>query len=135
MRHAEARRDGAFSDADRPLTAAGESQADVAGVALTRLGVRPAQLCTSPALRCRQTAVPRQTRRVCEALAGGADVERLLHELAEAAAGTPELLVIGHEPEIAAFGSRLLCGTARASLRFEPSSCACFEVVDWPQAP
>ncbi|MGD0650629.1 MAG: phosphohistidine phosphatase SixA [Verrucomicrobiia bacterium] len=55
LRHASAS-DIAPSDAERKLTKEGEQEARTAGAALAELGVKPAQVLSSPLLRARQTA-------------------------------------------------------------------------------
>ena len=95
LRHAEAAE--GMPDDQRPLTAAGIRDADAAGRALLRLGVKLDECMTSPKVRAVETA-----ERVCAplgvevtaepALAGGSfDAEKL-------AAGVENALLVGHDP-------------------------------------
>src|SRR4051812_50183655 len=56
LRHGDAEPHEARHDADRRLTAKGEKQARMAGVALARLGLEFAAIYTSPRVRARDTA-------------------------------------------------------------------------------
>jgi phosphohistidine phosphatase len=131
LRHGEALAGGPFADADRPLTSGGAETLERVGRGLARVGVAPAWVLASPALRCRQSAeilaaalgVPAAHQRVAAELAVGEPVERLWDPLA-AHADAAALLVVGHEPQLAAAARVLLGG--RAAVRFEPGGGACF---------
>jgi phosphohistidine phosphatase len=100
-------------DAHRPLVAKGIDQARHLATALTAWEVRPDVVLTSPWLRAVTTA---------ETLAGAAPLRRLdalaqgdasLASAAIAAALGPEdhkVVVVGHEPWLAALASWWLCG-------------------------
>lgn len=95
LRHAQAA-DGVPDD-ERPLTELGRRQAQAAGLALARLGVRFDLCLTSPKLRALDTATL-----ACEPLGLGVTVEPALsgepfdaHALS---AGLDEVLLVGHDP-------------------------------------
>lgn len=96
LRHGEAE-DGS-PDASRPLTAKGEEQSRIAGVALQRLGVRIELCLTSPRVRALDTA-----RLACEALGVEPTLEPRLQggpfDPAELAPGVEEVLLVGHDPD------------------------------------
>lgn len=129
MRHGEAVRSGPYADADRPLTASGETEIAAASRGLVHLGVQPALVLTSPARRCRRTAaiVARALgRRVqsLEALAGGRPPHSILRALAPWAAA-PELFVVGHEPDLAALVAHL---SGSGPLHLMLGSCCAIEI-------
>lgn len=97
LRHGDA--EEGSPDADRRLTADGETQARAAGAALERLGEHLDACLTSPKVRARDTA-----RLACERL--NVDVsedERLAggpFDLREVAAGHgDDVLLVGHDPD------------------------------------
>lgn len=133
MRHGSATRQGAYADADRPLTETGESQARTAGHVLARLGSAPPTIWASPAIRCRRTAeiVAEQlgldagTVRVTDELAGGATPQRLLERVIHAAA--ERVLMVGHQPDLEKLASFMVGGDRGLSLHLEPGGCMCLE--------
>lgn len=106
MRHgiAEARDPASKPDELRELTAQGKKRMRSAAAGLARLGVDPAEIVTSPLIRCRQTANivadalgldgPREDDR----LRPGAGVETVLDILVERS-DADEMLICGHEPD------------------------------------
>lgn len=120
LRHgkAESRSSWGGDDGLRPLTADGEATMRREAVALSRLGVQPAVIITSPLARARRTADI-----VAEGL-GMSDAvvedERLAHGfdargLAAIVAGhypAASVMLVGHEPEFSAVVSELIGGGA-----------------------
>jgi len=138
MRHGDAQRGGACADADRPLLQVGERQAARAGQAFRQLGMRPASLWTSPALRCRRTgeivaaALGMDAHRVDvrEELAAGSGAARILPALLQAAQGTvrhPWWIVVGHQPDLEELLQHLLVGAHHLRLFLPPGGSACVE--------
>jgi phosphohistidine phosphatase len=108
LRHAEAEPHGTRDDAERRLTARGESQARTAGIALRRLGVRFEAVLYSPKARAQATAelaaaewngAQRKLLKAHPPLAGGFDAERALEAAAEVGSDG-RLLIVGHEPDL-----------------------------------
>lgn len=108
LRHADAEPHGAREDSARRLTARGEAQARVAGVALTRLEASFEATLFSPKVRARQTAElaaegwSEQERSRLAAhppLASGFDAAQALEALAGLGADG-RLLLVGHEPDL-----------------------------------
>jgi phosphohistidine phosphatase len=95
LRHAEAA--PGTPDDDRPLTEKGMRQADAAGIALARLGVRLDVCLSSPKLRALQTA-----KRACAPLAIEVTVERALagepFDIEDLTAGLGDVMLVGHDP-------------------------------------
>ncbi len=108
LRHADAEPHGTRPDAERQLTERGHRQADVAGVALARMGVKFGAILASPKARARETAelalarMEESQRELLELhplLAGGVQAREALDLLDGVGAGGPSLLV-GHEPDL-----------------------------------
>jgi phosphohistidine phosphatase len=108
LRHAEAEPHGTRADAERKLTARGERQARVAGIALERLGASFEAVLFSPKVRAAQTAElagekwserQRKRLRAHPPLAGGFDARGASDALAEIAPDG-RLLLVGHEPDL-----------------------------------
>jgi phosphohistidine phosphatase len=95
LRHAEAA-DG-LPDDERPLTERGVRQAQDAGRALERLGVKIDACLSSPKLRAVQTA-----QHACAPLGVEVTVERRLagepFDPLDLAAGLGDVLLVGHDP-------------------------------------
>jgi phosphohistidine phosphatase len=95
LRHAEAA-DG-MPDDQRPLTDSGMRDADAAGWALLRLGVKLDECLTSPKVRAVQTA-----ERVCAPLGVEVTAEPALagehFDAEKLAAGVENALLVGHDP-------------------------------------
>jgi phosphohistidine phosphatase len=108
LRHADAEPHGTRPDAERRLTARGESQARVAGVALARLGTAFEEVLFSPKARAKQTAEiaagewsepQRALLRAHPPLAGGFGAAQARETLA-ALSGDGRVLLVGHEPDL-----------------------------------
>ena len=108
LRHADAEPHGTRPDAERQLTERGHRQADVAGVAIARMGVKFEAILASPKARARETAEVALTRmddsqrellELHPLLAGGVQAREALDLLDGVGAGGPSLLV-GHEPDL-----------------------------------
>lgn len=108
LRHADAEPHGARPDAERRLTERGSRQADVAGLALARMGASFAAALTSPKARARETAERALARMGAEQsldlelhdpLAGGFEARQALDALAGAGRDGP-ILLVGHEPDL-----------------------------------
>jgi phosphohistidine phosphatase len=103
LRHGDAEPHEARHDADRRLTAKGEKQARMAGVALARLGLEFAAVYTSPRVRARDTAnlaaeALKADPLVHQPLSAGFDSDEARALLAAAGDGA-RVLVVGHEPD------------------------------------
>ena len=102
LRHGEAVPHDSKPDDERELTPRGRRQAEVAGIALARLGIEFAACYTSPKLRALETAQlacrSLNIEPVSEISIGGRfsrdDVVELLH----AHGGEDRILIVGHEP-------------------------------------
>jgi phosphohistidine phosphatase len=96
LRHGDAA-DGS-PDAERPLTAKGESQSRAAGAALAAMGASIEVCLASPRVRAAETA-----RLACEALGVEVTIESGLaggpFDANELAAGHEEVLLVGHDPD------------------------------------
>ena len=114
IRHAHAvDRDG--RDDDRPLSAEGRRQAREVGAALARQGVHFTRLCTSPLVRAVETA---ELVAMGTGFDGGLDVadalrpdggwKQLQREVLAPLGGEAALALVGHEPSIGHFLSKLL---------------------------
>jgi phosphohistidine phosphatase len=110
LRHADAEPHGTRPDAERRLTERGGRQAEVAGLALARMGVSFLATLSSPKLRARETADLALAQMSDEQspplelhgpLAGGFDARQALDALA-GAGGEGALLMVGHEPDLSA---------------------------------
>jgi phosphohistidine phosphatase len=112
LRHGEAAH--GRPDEERPLTDRGLRQAQAAGVALARLGVRLDICLASPKRRALETA-----RLACVPLGVEVTVEPVLagsaYDAEQLAAGLAEVLIVAHNPTISAT-VRTLSG-ARVNLR------------------
>ncbi|MBI3366962.1 MAG: phosphohistidine phosphatase SixA [Burkholderiales bacterium] len=113
-RHADAREaDDGSVDADRPLTAKGERQAQRMAQWLNRHLPESTRVLVSPTLRTRQTAdaLARKSK-IVAALAPEAPVEALL-----AAARWPDarepVLIVGHQATLGLTAAYLLTGNAQ----------------------
>jgi phosphohistidine phosphatase len=108
LRHADAEPHGAREDSQRRLTARGESQARVAGLALARMEASFEAILFSPKVRAHQTAelaaeclpaAERARMAVHPPLAGGFDGAQALDALA-GVSSEGRLLLVGHEPDL-----------------------------------
>ncbi len=116
MRHGEplTPADWGQGDATRPLSPAGQKKLDDALPLMARANFRPGSVLSSPFARALQTAMT-------VAKAGGEDLKaRPLPELAAGVAAegfrkallkakaAPPILVVGHMPDLAVFGARVI---------------------------
>lgn len=108
LRHADAEPHGTREDSKRRLTARGEIQARIAGIALARMEPGFESILFSPKVRAQQTAElaaaewPEQARALLSVhppLAGGFDAEQALDALAGLGPDA-HLLLVGHEPDL-----------------------------------
>jgi phosphohistidine phosphatase len=118
LRHADAEPHGTRADAERRLTERGVRQAEVAGLALARMGVGFAAALSSPKARARETAelalaqLPDEQApdmELHEPLAGGFQASQALKAIAGTASESP-LLLIGHEPDLSGIVGELTGG-------------------------
>jgi phosphohistidine phosphatase len=118
LRHADAEPHGTRADAERRLTERGLRQAEVAGLALARMGVGFAAALSSPKTRARETAelalaqLPDEQApdmELHEPLAGGFQASQALEAIAGTASESP-LLLIGHEPDLSGIVGELTGG-------------------------
>lgn len=115
IRHAHAVDGDGMRDDDRPLSKEGRKQALDVGGALAKQRVRFARIVTSPLVRAVETA---ELVAVTLGFEGGLDVhdamrpdgswKHLLREVLEAHDGAEPLALVGHEPTIGHFLSKLL---------------------------
>jgi len=123
LRHADAEPHGTREDSERRLTARGERQARLAGVALGRAGVHLDALLVSPKVRAQQTAQlaaegwgeerehgqdgqEQVLPRTHPPLAGGFDAAQALDALA-AIPADGRLMLVGHEPDLSSVVAEL----------------------------
>lgn len=102
LRHGEAEPHGTRSDSERRLTARGEEQSRLAGLAIAALAAPPTLVFTSPKVRARDTAA-----HACAAL----EADPVVHDavvgldagealaLLEAVGDGERILLVGHEPD------------------------------------
>lgn len=129
MRHALAAVSGPWSDADRPLTAEGEIQAEESAQGLGCLDLGIERIQCSPARRCRHTAeivaaglgVAPDRVEITESLAIGTSLPRVVQQLHGSADRT--LLWVGHQPVLEQLASLLLLGEGVLPLHLLPAAC------------
>jgi phosphohistidine phosphatase len=113
LRHGDAER-GDGDDAARRLTEKGEQQSELAGRALSTLGIELDACLTSPKVRAAETA-----RLACESLGIEPEIAEELREggfdALGLAAGRGEVMLVGHEPDFSNEIARLT--GAKAKLR------------------
>jgi phosphohistidine phosphatase SixA len=111
LRHGEAER-GKGDDAARRLTAKGERQSEVAGLAMAKLGVEIDACLTSPKVRAADTAqlacraLGVEPEIVAELSGGGFDSTALV-------GGHAEVMLVGHEPDFSNEIARLTGASAK----------------------
>ncbi len=119
LRHAEAEPHGTRPDAQRRLTARGERQARVAGIAIARLDAAFDEVLYSPKERAARTAQlaaeawsaeQRALLREHAPLAGGFDAAGALEALAGTAGAHERVLLVGHEPDLSQTAGELTGG-------------------------
>jgi phosphohistidine phosphatase len=111
LRHGDAE-DGTGDDASRRLTPKGERQAAAAGRALAALGAEIDACLASPKVRAFDTA-----RIACEALGLEPEVDEELRggpfDSLPLAAGSGNVLLVGHEPDFSGEVGRLTGGKVK----------------------
>lgn len=132
IRHADALPAGGAirTDADRPLTAAGDRDARLIGRLLAAIDPGLESIFTSPLTRAIQTGAriaeafdPAPDQRVMEHLAPGFRPKALIDELL-ASGSDAHIALIGHQPDMGSLLCRLVAGGTRAAVAFPPGSIA-----------
>ena len=115
IRHAHAVDGDGMRDDDRPLSKEGRKQALDVGAALARQKVRLARIVTSPLVRAVETAELIAVTigfdgglEVCDAMRPDGGWKHLQREVLEAHDRAAPLALVGHEPSIGHFLSKLL---------------------------
>lgn len=126
-----------LDDRARALTPEGLEKMRRISAALARLGVKFDEIWTSPLLRARQTAEvlatgpgERALIKTVPALEPGGDFEALRSQLSEHAE-LDSIALVGHEPSISEFTSRLLGTSSPLVLRFKKGGVALVELDDF----
>jgi len=130
MRHAMAAIRGPWSDADRPLTADGEEQAQQSANGLACLDVNVEKILCSPAVRCRSTAeivaktlgVSPANQTIVDALSLGTSLAQVV-DLLQLSGKRGTVLWVGHQPVLERLTSTLLLGEAELPLQLTPAAC------------
>ncbi|HUG09518.1 MAG TPA: phosphohistidine phosphatase SixA [Opitutaceae bacterium] len=144
LRHAIAAHPGdpgmpaGLSDFDRPLTAEGRRKLRLSIAGIEALGVRPDLVVTSPLVRAVQTAevfakavgIPRAELVVSAHLAPGGSSKELIHEINRHAQHAPDILLVGHEPDLSELIGLLCAGTPSASFELKKGGLAKLEAAD-----
>jgi phosphohistidine phosphatase len=136
LRHASAS-DLAPTDAERKLTKEGEEESRVAGAALAKLGVKPAQIFSSPLVRARQTAKIAAEElkfsdpiEILEELLNDASTSALLKALKHYGPAN-DLLLVGHMPSLAEHVAGLINARSAGGLPLGKGGVACVELEEW----
>jgi phosphohistidine phosphatase len=115
IRHAHAVDGEGLRDDDRPLSREGRKQALDVGGALARQKVRFARMVTSPLVRAVETAELIAVATgydggldVCDAMRPDGSWKHLLREVLEGHDGAGALALVGHEPTVGHYLSKLL---------------------------
>ncbi len=137
VRHAHAGDTASWrgNDDERPLSPKGERQAAAMARFLSRIGLKPTALLTSPRLRATQTAAPIGKALHMDVhqeplLAAGLDLADL-EQILSAAGDPPSLLLVGHDPDFSELAREL---TGAGELPLPKGSLARIDVVR-PLAP
>ena len=142
MRHAKSSwAEPGLRDLDRPLNKRGRRAAGLIGRWLDKKGYLPDQALVSSARRTTETwasivavAGPGETRHLPELYHAGPET---MLEIVRRAPDVPCLLVLGHQPGIAAFAARLLAeAPANADFARYPTAATTvvdFDVAGWPE--
>jgi len=132
LRHGTAS-DVAPSDAERELTREGEEEAQTAGLALAKLGVKPSHVLSSPLVRARQTAEIaaramkfRGQVELVDELANGTSTPTLLKVL-QSYSSEPEILLVGHMPSLSEHLAVLVGSKSPQGLPLGKGSVACVD--------
>lgn len=138
VRHAIAAEPGAgeiVDDASRPLTPEGIRKMRRHARALVRLGVELEEIWSSPLVRAWQTAElllgefgPMVNVRQFEALAPPGDAHAVSAALRPHCSSSRGIALVGHEPFLSDYASRLLFGVERDSLVFKKGGVARIDV-------
>jgi phosphohistidine phosphatase len=139
VRHAIAvkRGDPAYlNDDERPLTPIGIKKMRTITRALSKLGVAPVEIWTSPLVRARETAeilteeLPHTPAiRTVKELAPGGSYDQLFEKLGKNL-HLDEIALVGHEPDMGELATRCMVGTMAGSVRFKKGGVACIEMDD-----
>lgn len=128
---------GVADDAPRPLTSDGARKMRKEAKSLSRLGIEFDQIWTSPYVRAHQTAEILAEQmglsagvRVVRALLPGAGFDALAAEICRHHP-VESLALVGHEPDLGEFVTRLLTGVGTSAIRFKKGGIACVEIDDF----
>jgi phosphohistidine phosphatase len=140
IRHADAVQmaEGITSDAERPLSDAGKTQARALAGALQRRGIHLNMVLTSPLLRARQTAEemllhwsePRPALQPSDELAMDGKLRRVVKEVREL--GQESVALVGHQPDLAALAAWLI-GSKKAQLDLAKAGVAAIHCDEEPR--
>lgn len=121
------------SDADRPLSDQGLADVSRMALYLSSRGVVPNLILHSPLKRARQTAAHARSAwpshpaiEVFDPLANILGPEELLDRLLERSAGVPELLAVGHQPQLGELARHL----SDAQFALRPAGVIALETTD-----
>jgi len=139
MRHGPAEDRGhGVPEFDRQLTPNGREQTAAAVRGLAGLGLKPAQIISSPLVRCMQTAelvatelAGGQPPEPVDALAAGASPGEILQAIRQRPDG---LLLVGHDPDLGRLVCYLLGGGSEAFIDFSKGGVIALESKGQPQA-
>ena len=102
---------------------------------MASLGTEFVAIYVSPLLRARQTAEPvalacrfKGTLKETKGLVPEANVDAILHELANAKVGKGDVLLVGHQPHLGRLFGRLSTGRSDIEIPMKKASLAAFEV-------
>ncbi len=133
LRHGTAS-DVAPSDAERKLTREGEEEAQIAGLALAELGVKPSCVLSSPLVRARQTAEIaaramkfRGEVESLDELTNGTSTPTLLKVL-QSYSSPEEILLVGHMPSLSEHLAALIGSKNPQGLPLGKGSVACVDL-------
>lgn len=140
IRHADAQplgEGGIDSDADRPLTAAGQKQCAPLAGALQRHAVHLDRIVTSPLLRARQTAerlleelsAPKPELHICDHLAPGERRRKLTRFLC--GLGAQSVAIVGHMPDLGEYAGWLI-GSRKVQIDLAKAGVACIHFEEEP---
>ena len=108
---------GCTRDSERPLTPEGRRKIRRVAGALARLDLKPDAILTSPYVRAHQTAeivaaTLRLNKRLhlCQDLASGGDVNKLIGGINRRFANAVSVMLVGHEPDLSRLASLLVSG-------------------------
>jgi phosphohistidine phosphatase len=140
MRHGPAEdRSEAVAEFDRQLTAKGREQTAAAARGLSKLGVQPAAILSSPLVRCAQTAelataalANGSSARAVDALAAGASPGEMLKVIRQHASA--DVMVVGHDPDVSRLVSYLLDGGSQPFVSFSKGGVVALEARGRPEA-